>query len=86
MNSNRIELDVSGAPATAVVRGTHISVAGVLAQLAEDGSIDGVIRNTPALSREDVQACLAYAGELLEEVEELGVSPAYLHPGRPQGE
>lgn len=51
----------------ACVRGTRIPVAVVLANLAEGLSPEEIIRSYPALTREAIQAALAYAADLARE-------------------
>lgn len=48
-----------------VVRGTRITVQTVLEFLAAGDSVDDVLAEYPALTREDVQACLDYASRLM---------------------
>lgn len=50
-----------------VIRGTRIMVWLVLEYLANGDSIDDVLAAYPAISREDVSACLAYASRLARE-------------------
>ncbi len=52
----------SGRP---VVRDTRIAAQTVLEFLAAGDSIDDVLAEYPALTREDVQACLDYASRLM---------------------
>jgi uncharacterized protein (DUF433 family) len=47
------------------VRGTRISVEWVVDLLAAGWSIEQILENYPHLTREDIQACLSYASELL---------------------
>jgi uncharacterized protein (DUF433 family) len=49
-----------------VVKGTRLAVEFVIGLLAQGWSEAEVLRNYPGLTREDIQACLSYAGELLE--------------------
>ena len=49
---------LSGKP---VVRGTRIAVDLVLEELAQNPAIDELLAAHPDLTRDDVQACLAYA-------------------------
>ncbi|HDP34976.1 MAG TPA: DUF433 domain-containing protein [Candidatus Hydrogenedentes bacterium] len=55
---------LSGKP---VIRGTRLSVEFIVGLLAQGWSEEEVLRNYPGLAREDVQACLSYAHELLQE-------------------
>jgi len=49
-----------------VVKGTRLAVEFIVELLSQGWSEDEVLRNYPGLSREDVQACLAYAVERLK--------------------
>lgn len=51
----------------ACIRGTRIPVAVVLANLAEGLSAEEIIRSYPSLTRQSIQAALAYAAELAQE-------------------
>lgn len=44
-----------------IVRGLRISVESIIGLLAQGVSVDDLLEDFPALQREDVQACLAYA-------------------------
>lgn len=48
-----------------VVKGTRITVQTVLEFLAAGDSVENVLEEYPALTREDVQACLDYASRLM---------------------
>lgn len=48
------------------VKGTRLAVEFVIGLLAQGWSEAEVLRNYPGLTRQDIQACLSYAGELLE--------------------
>ncbi|MCL6536964.1 MAG: DUF433 domain-containing protein [Armatimonadetes bacterium] len=47
------------------VRGTRVPVAVVLGSLAQGLSPEAILREYPALTLEDIQACLAYAAEVI---------------------
>lgn len=49
-----------------VVTGTRIPVELVVELLAQDWSTDEILDQYPALAREDIQACLHYASEILQ--------------------
>ena len=51
----------------ACIRGTRIPVAVVLANLADGLPPDDIIRSYPSLTREGIQAALAYAADLAQE-------------------
>ena len=45
------------------IRGMRITVYDVLDYLASGMSVEAVLRDFPYLTREDIQACLAYAAD-----------------------
>ena len=49
-----------------VIKGTRLAVEFVIDLLAQGWSETDILRNYPGLSREDIQACLAYASETLK--------------------
>jgi len=49
-----------------VIRGTRLAVEFVVGLLAKGWSVEQVIDNYPGVTREDVQACLEYASEVLQ--------------------
>jgi len=51
----------------ACIKGTRIMVSVVLDNLAAGLTIDEIVRSYPSLSREAVQAAIAYAAELTRE-------------------
>jgi len=62
----RIILDpmvLSGKP---VVKGTRLSVEFIIDLLAQGWSEAQVLQNYPQLKREDILACLGYAGSILK--------------------
>lgn len=63
--SNHITFDPEILVGKPIVKGTRLSVEFVLGLLAQGWSEADVLRNYPGLSREDIQACLAYASEAL---------------------
>jgi len=48
-----------------IIRGTRITVQTVLEFLAAGDSMDDVLAEYPALTRDDVKACLDYASRLM---------------------
>ena len=44
-----------------IIRGMRISVESILSLLAQGVSTDDILADYPALTREDIHACLAYA-------------------------
>ena len=49
-----------------VVKGTRLSVEFIIELLAQGWSEEDLLRNYPGVSKDDIRACLAYAGELLQ--------------------
>lgn len=66
MNS-RIFIDPNICHGQACVKGTRIPVHQIVRMLANGDSIEDLLKNYPSLQREDVLACLDYAGSLAEE-------------------
>lgn len=66
MNS-RISIDSDVCHGQACVKGTRIPVHQVVHMLANGDSIEDLLKNFPSLKREDILACLDYAGSLAEE-------------------
>lgn len=67
MAIERISVDPNTCHGQACVRGTRIPVHQVVRMLANGDTVDGLIDAFPSLTREDIQACLAYAADLAEE-------------------
>ncbi len=61
---NRISVKPEVCKGRACVAGTRIMVSVVLDNLAAGVNPDELIRSYPPLTREDIQACLAYAASL----------------------
>jgi uncharacterized protein (DUF433 family) len=59
--SERIEINPRVCGGQPVIKGTRISVAAILEQLACDESWDALLRSYPELARDDIQAALQYA-------------------------
>ena len=49
-----------------VIRGTRLTVQYILGLLAHDATIDEILQEYNDLTREDIQACLLFAVEALE--------------------
>jgi len=62
----RIEIHPDICNGRPVLRGTRIAVRTVLEFLAVGDSVEDVLEEYPGLTREDVQACLAYATGLMD--------------------
>ena len=63
---DRIVVDSAILTGKPVVRGTRLAVEFILELLAEGWTEEEVLRNYPGLAREDIQACFAYAAEVLQ--------------------
>jgi uncharacterized protein (DUF433 family) len=61
----RIELNPAVLAGKPVVRGTRLAVEFVVELLADGSSEDEILSEYPQLTREDIQACLAYATDRL---------------------
>lgn len=64
---DRITTDPAVLVGKPVIKGTRLAVAFVVELLAEGWTEADVLRNYPGLTREDIQACLHYASEILQE-------------------
>jgi len=64
---NHITVDPLVCKGRACIRGTRIMVSVVLDNLAADLPREEIIRSYPPLTREDIQACVAYAAALAHE-------------------
>ncbi|MBC8179950.1 DUF433 domain-containing protein [candidate division KSB1 bacterium] len=58
---NRIELNPKIMLGKPVIKGTRITVEIILKKLSQNISVDDILNNYPRLTREDVQAAIAYA-------------------------
>ena len=63
--SERITISPDICNGRPVVAGTRIAVQTVLEFLAAGDSVDDVLAEYPALTRDDVKACLDYASRLM---------------------
>jgi uncharacterized protein (DUF433 family) len=50
-----------------VIRGTRVTLRTILASLAEGAAEDEILRNFPALTRDDLRAVIAFAAASAEE-------------------
>jgi len=62
----RIVVDPNVLTGKPVVKGTRIAVEFVVDLLGRGWSVDDVLREYDHLTKEDIQACLAYAGDVLK--------------------
>ncbi len=59
--NERIEIDPRVCGGQPVIKGTRISVATILQQLAAEESWDSLLRGYPELTRDDIRSALEYA-------------------------
>jgi uncharacterized protein (DUF433 family) len=64
---DRIALDPQVLAGKPVIKGTRLSVDFIIGLLAEGWTVEQLVANYPAVSAEDIRACLAYAAEVLRE-------------------
>jgi uncharacterized protein (DUF433 family) len=62
---DRIVVDPAILVGKPVIRGTRLAVEFIIELLAQGWSEAEVLRNYPGLTREDIQACFAYASNAL---------------------
>jgi len=63
MNS-RIAIDPDVCHGQPVIRGTRVLVSAILGALGAGDSMEAVLEDYPNITREDLQAALAFAGDL----------------------
>jgi uncharacterized protein (DUF433 family) len=61
----RIVVDPNVLVGKPVIRGTRLAVEFIIELLAQGWTETEILANYPGLTREDIQACLAYASETL---------------------
>jgi uncharacterized protein (DUF433 family) len=65
---NRISIDPRVFHGQACIKGTRIPVHQIVKMLANGDTIEDLLQEYPSITREDVLACLDYAGALAEEL------------------
>ena len=63
---DRIQFDPAILAGKPTIRGMRISVEQLLRALAKGVSMEAILDDYPVLEREDIQACLTYAANLVE--------------------
>jgi uncharacterized protein (DUF433 family) len=58
----RITVDAAILAGKPVIRGTRLAVEFIIDLLAQGWSVEQILQNYPGLVRDDIQACLEYAG------------------------
>jgi uncharacterized protein (DUF433 family) len=62
----RIDIDPEVLVGKPVVKGTRLAVEFIIDLLAQGWTDRDILNNYPGITREDIQACLAYASETLK--------------------
>lgn len=65
---SRITMEPGKRSGQPCIRGLRITVSDVLGYLASGMSVDEVLQDFPELTRDDIQACFAYAAEMQRRV------------------
>jgi uncharacterized protein (DUF433 family) len=63
----RIVIDPAVLVGKPVIRGTRIAVEFILELIGEGWTYEQILSNYPYLQREDITACLRYAGSMLKQ-------------------
>ena len=63
----RITIDPNILVGKPIIKGTRISVEFIIDLLARGWTAEQILKEYDHLTRDDIQACLAYAGELVRE-------------------
>ena len=63
---DRIVVDPGVLAGKPIVKGTRLAVEFIIDLLAQGWDEEEILSNYPGLTREDIQACLAYAGMVLK--------------------
>ena len=64
---DRISVNPGVCSGRACIKGKRIPVYLIVKMLANGDTIEDILEDYPTITREDILACLAYAGELAEE-------------------
>ena len=67
MWNERITVDPDILVGKPIIRGTRIAVEFMLELLANGWSYEQILSNYPGIKQEDIQACLAYAHDILQD-------------------
>lgn len=62
----RIVIDPAVLAGKPVIKGTRISVELIIDLLGRGWTVENILEEYEHLTREDIQACLAYAGDMLK--------------------
>jgi len=75
--TDRIEINPAVMQGKPVVRNTRIPVELVLRKLAEGATAEELMDAYPRLTKDDIQACLGYAADLIAHQDVFVVDPKY---------
>ena len=75
VNNDRIVADPEVLVGKPIVKGTRISVELVLSRLAVDLDLESFFQDYPHITREDLQACLRYARDLVANEDIVFIDP-----------
>jgi len=64
---DRISIDPNVSHGQACIKGTRIPVHQIVLMLANGDTIDDLLKDYPSITREDILACLEYAGASVED-------------------
>ena len=64
---DRISVNPAVCSGRACIRGKRIPVYLIVKMLANGDTVEDILEDYPTITREDILACLAYAGDLAEE-------------------
>ena len=66
-NLDKIEINPKIMVGKPIIKGTRVAVDVILRQLALGQTSDDILDNYPNLKKQDIQAAIAYAAQLIEE-------------------
>ncbi|MFH0793113.1 MAG: DUF433 domain-containing protein [bacterium] len=72
---DRVALDPEILTGRPVIRGTRLAVDFIIGLLGQGWTEANIVRNYPGVTRDDITACLQYAGEVLKSEKVYPVSP-----------
>jgi len=61
----RIVIDLGILVGKPIIKGTRLAVEFIIDLMAQGWAEEDILRNYPGITRQDIQACLAYASEIL---------------------
>ncbi len=68
---SRIVIEASYCHGKPCIKGHQIWVSSILSDLAEGMTVKDILHRYPALEREDILACFAYAAEMTQDITEV---------------